>query len=59
MDALDHFPVNVMAHRELASIAELEKLGVKRVSFGQYASYAVMRLLKRISMDVLEKGSFS
>jgi 2-methylisocitrate lyase-like PEP mutase family enzyme len=52
------FPVNVMIRKGLPSIGELERLGVARVSFGPSASYATMGLLKRISREVLEKGSF-
>jgi 2-methylisocitrate lyase-like PEP mutase family enzyme len=52
-------PVNVMIRRGLPSLAELEKLGVARVSFGPSASYAVMGFLKRISKDLVENGSFN
>ncbi|HXW67006.1 MAG TPA: isocitrate lyase/phosphoenolpyruvate mutase family protein [Thermoplasmata archaeon] len=51
-------PVNVMVRRGLPSLAELERLGVKRVSFGPSASYAALGLLKRVSADVLERASF-
>jgi 2-methylisocitrate lyase-like PEP mutase family enzyme len=51
-------PVNVMVRRGLPPLAELERLGVKRVSFGPGASYAAMGLLRRISADVLERRSF-
>jgi 2-methylisocitrate lyase-like PEP mutase family enzyme len=55
---LDFFPVNVMVRKGLPSIPELQKLGVKRISFGPTASYAAMGLLKRISNDLLEKQDF-
>jgi 2-methylisocitrate lyase-like PEP mutase family enzyme len=51
-------PVNVMVRRGLPSLPELERLGVKRVSFGPGASYATMGLLQRIGREVLEEGSF-
>ena len=51
-------PVNVMIRRSLPSLPELEKLGVTRVSFGPGASYAAMGLLKRISKEILDEGSF-
>lgn len=51
-------PVNVMVRRGLPSLAELERLGVKRVSFGPSASYAAMGLLKRIGREVLDHGTF-
>ncbi len=51
-------PVNVMIRKGLPSVPELEKLGVKRVSFGPGASYAAMGLLKRISQEILTRGTF-
>jgi len=51
-------PVNVMVRKGLPSLAELETLGVKRVSFGPSASYAALGLLKRVSRDVLDRRSF-
>jgi 2-methylisocitrate lyase-like PEP mutase family enzyme len=51
-------PVNVMVRAGLPPLGELERLGVRRVSFGPGASYAAMGLLKRISADVRERGSF-
>lgn len=54
-----NFPVNVMVRKGLPTIRELEQIGVARVSFGPSASYATMGLLKRISNEVLEKGTFN
>jgi 2-methylisocitrate lyase-like PEP mutase family enzyme len=51
-------PVNVMVRPGLPPLAELERLGVRRVSFGPAASYATMGLLKRISREVLTEGTF-
>jgi 2-methylisocitrate lyase-like PEP mutase family enzyme len=51
-------PVNVMVRKGLPSLPELERLGVRRVSFGPGASYAALGLLKRISEDVRQRGSF-
>ena len=51
-------PVNVMVRKGLPPLSELERLGVKRVSFGPGASYATMGLLQRISREVLTDGSF-
>ena len=56
--ALD-FPVNVMVRKGLPSIHDLERMGVARVSFGPSASYATMGLLRRISTEVLERGTYS
>jgi 2-methylisocitrate lyase-like PEP mutase family enzyme len=54
-----NFPTNVMVRKGLPSIRELETLGVARLSFGPTASYAAMGLLKRISREVLDKGTFN
>jgi 2-methylisocitrate lyase-like PEP mutase family enzyme len=54
-----NFPTNVMVRKGLPSVKELESLGVARVSFGPSASYATMGLLKRISKEVLEKGTYA
>jgi 2-methylisocitrate lyase-like PEP mutase family enzyme len=55
--ALD-FPVNVMVRKGLPPVPELKRLGVARVSFGPTASYAAMSLLKRISKEVRERGTY-
>jgi 2-methylisocitrate lyase-like PEP mutase family enzyme len=52
-------PVNVMVRRGLPSLAELERIGVKRVSFGPAASYATMGLLRRICDEVLRERSLT
>lgn len=52
-------PVNVMVRKGLPSLAELERLGVKRVSFGPSASYAAMGLLERASREVLDHGTWT
>ncbi len=51
-------PVNVMVRKGLPSLAELGRLGVKRVSFGPAASYATMGLLRRVGAEILEHGAF-
>src|SRR5208282_3247918 len=51
-------PVNVMIRKGLPTVAELEALGVKRVSFGPSASYAALGLLKRVSQEVLTRGTY-
>lgn len=52
-------PVNVMIRSGLPSIEELRGLGVKRVSFGPGASYAAMGLLRRISEEILTRGTYT
>ena len=52
------FPVNVMVRKGLPPVAELERLGIARASFGPAASYATFGLLKRAAKEVLERGTF-
>lgn len=54
-----HCPVNVMVRKGLPPVAQLEELGVKRVSFGPSASYAALGLLKRASAEVLTHGTYT
>jgi 2-methylisocitrate lyase-like PEP mutase family enzyme len=58
VEALD-CPVNVMVRKGLPTLGELDSIGVKRVSFGPAASYAIFGFLKRACQEVLEKGTFS
>lgn len=51
-------PVNVMVRRGLPPVAELERLGVARVSFGPAASYATFGLLRRAAKEILERGTY-
>ncbi len=51
-------PVNVMIRPGLPTVAELTRLGVKRVSFGPSASYAALGLLRRASLEVRSKGTY-
>jgi len=53
-----HCPVNVMIRPGLPPLADLERAGVKRVSFGPAASYAALGLLRRSAKELLERGSF-
>src|SRR6267143_183412 len=52
-------PVNVMVRPGLPSLAELERLGVKRLSLGPSASYAALGLLRRASRELLERGTYA
>ncbi len=51
-------PVNVMVRPGIPTLAELEEVGVKRVSFGPAAAYATAGLLRRIGEEVRARGSF-
>ncbi len=52
-------PVNVMVRAGLPPVTELERLGVRRLSFGPSASYAAMGLLRRASREILTYGTFA
>lgn len=52
-------PVNVMVRKGLPPVGELQRLGVRRVSFGPSASYAAMGLLKRAAEEVVERGTYN
>ncbi len=58
VDALNH-PVNVMVRKGLPNVQELDRLGVRRLSFGPAASYAAFGFLKRACLEVQEKGTLS
>jgi 2-methylisocitrate lyase-like PEP mutase family enzyme len=51
-------PVNVMVRPGLPSLPELERLGVRRVSFGPAASYAALGLLRRVGREIQQERSF-
>lgn len=57
VNALD-FPTNVMVRKGLPPLKDLQKAGVKRVSFGPTPMYATMGLLKRISKEVQATGTY-
>ncbi len=52
-------PVNVMVRPGLPPVPELERLGIKRISFGPAASYAALGLLRRASEEVRVRGTYS
>lgn len=53
-------PLNVMAGRGAGpTIAELQALGVARVSLGPALTLAVMAQIRRAAAEVLEQGTFS
>ena len=51
-------PVNVLAARGVASVADLSKIGVRRVSIGFAASRATISLLGRIADELLTHGTY-
>jgi 2-methylisocitrate lyase-like PEP mutase family enzyme len=52
-------PVNILAGPGSPSIAELEKLGVARVSLGSGPMRATLGLLRRIAQEVKTSGTYS
>ncbi len=50
--------LNVMVRPGLPTLPELERMGVRRVSFGPAASYAALGLLRRVAADILGARSF-
>ena len=51
-------PVNVLAGPATPPIAELERLGVRRVSFGSWPARAALGLFSRFAHELLKKGTF-
>ena len=52
-------PVNVLAGPATPPIAELERLGVRRVSFGSWPARAALGLFLRFARELVEKGTFT
>lgn len=51
-------PVNILVNSETPSVAELEKLGVRRVTMGSGPMRATMGLLKRIGEEYRDHGTY-
>ena len=51
-------PLNIIAGKNSPSVTELKELGVKRITFGPRLMRALFTLLKEISREILEKGSY-
>jgi len=52
-------PINILATAGTPPIAELERLGVRRVTIGSGAMRATMGLTQRIAKELLERGTYS
>jgi len=52
-------PINILATAGTPPIAELERLGVARVSIGSGAMRASMGLTQRIAQELFERGTYS
>lgn len=53
-----HTPVNVMVRKGLPPVADLERLGVRRLSLGPTGMYATMGLLKRAAAELRGRGTY-
>ncbi len=51
-------PLNIIAGAHTPPVGELEAMGVKRVSLGPRPMQACLALLRRISKELLRRGSY-
>jgi 2-methylisocitrate lyase-like PEP mutase family enzyme len=58
VQALDQAPINIVARAGTPPVAELERIGVKRVSIASGATLAVMSLIKKIGEELRASGRF-
>jgi len=52
-------PLNVLAGPSTPPLAELERLGVRRVSFGSWPARAALGFFSRFVHELVEKGTFT
>jgi 2-methylisocitrate lyase-like PEP mutase family enzyme len=52
-------PINAMAGPGAPSIADLERVGVRRVSLGTAVAQAAYGITRRVAAEALEKGTFA
>ena len=52
-------PVNVLAHTDFATVAELAALGVRRISVGGALARAAWGGLMTAAQEIAERGTFS
>ncbi len=53
-----HAPINILAGSGSPSVAELEELGVARVSFGSIPMRATMSLVEQIAEELKKRGTY-
>ncbi|MBM7644585.1 2-methylisocitrate lyase-like PEP mutase family enzyme [Scopulibacillus daqui] len=51
-------PINLLVSPKLPSIAELSKMGIERVSCGSAPFRSTVTLLKKISEEIIDEGTF-
>lgn len=54
-----HRPLNILARRGVPPVAELQRLGVARVSVGSGPMRATLALTRRIAHELLQKGTYT
>jgi 2-methylisocitrate lyase-like PEP mutase family enzyme len=52
-------PVNIIAGEDVPSVAELEALGVARVSVGPRPMRAALGLVRRIARELRDQGTYT
>jgi 2-methylisocitrate lyase-like PEP mutase family enzyme len=52
-------PLNILANPAIPPIAELERLGVRRLSFGSWPARAALGFFSRFAHEVRERGTFT
>lgn len=52
-------PLNVLANPKSPSIPELQRLGVRRLSFGSWPARAALGFFSRFAQELMEKGTFA
>lgn len=52
-------PLNILANPVIPPIAELERLGVRRLSFGSWPARAALGFFSRFAHEVRERGTFT
>jgi 2-methylisocitrate lyase-like PEP mutase family enzyme len=52
-------PINILAHIKAPTVKELKKLGVARLSIGSGAGRAAWGVLREISHELLDRGTYS
>jgi 2-methylisocitrate lyase-like PEP mutase family enzyme len=52
-------PLNVLANPKSPSISELERLGVRRLSFGSWPARAALGFFARFTSELMQQGTFT
>lgn len=52
-------PLNVLANPAIPPIRELQRLGVRRLSFGSWPARAALGFFARFAQELIEKGTFT